>query len=261
MAILIAYLALGTLAGILAGLFGIGGGIVIVPGLYFLFLAQGFSEQICMHLAVGSSLASVVFTSMSSASAHHRRDSVHWTAVRGLTPGILAGAALGAALADLISERGLRLAFGLFEIVVAVQLLYGFKPAPHRDLPRRGVLGLTGAVIGMVSALLGIGGGTLTVPFLLWCNVSMHSAVGTSAACGLPIALAGALGFVITGWDGAGLPHWSSGYLYWPAVTAVAGGSVLLAPLGARLAHTLPVVSLKRLFALLVAVVGIRILI
>ena len=148
MAILIAYLALGTLAGMLAGLFGIGGGIVIVPGLYFLFLTQGFSEQVCMHLAVGSSLASVVFTSMSSASAHHRQGSVHWTAVRGLTPGILVGAALGAALADLISERGLRLAFGLFEIVVAVQLLYGFKPAPHRELPGRGVLGLMGVVIG-----------------------------------------------------------------------------------------------------------------
>ncbi|MGH8467749.1 MAG: sulfite exporter TauE/SafE family protein [Gammaproteobacteria bacterium] len=261
MATLIAYLALGTLAGILAGLLGIGGGIVIVPGLYFLFLTQGFPEQICMHLAIGSSLASVVFTSMSSASAHHRRGSVHWTAVRGLTPGLLAGAALGAALADLIPERGLRLGFGLFEIAVAVQLLVDFEPAPHRDLPRRGVLGLTGALIGMVSALLGIGGGTLTVPFLLWCNVSMHPAVGTSAACGLPIALAGALGFVITGWDGAGLPPRSSGYLYWPAVTAVAGGSVLFAPLGARLGHTLPVASLKRLFALVVAVIGIRILI
>lgn len=260
MEITIAYLSLGAMAGLLAGLLGVGGGLVVVPVLLFLYLFQGFPAQHAMHLAVGSSLMTVVFTSVASAASHHHHGVVRWAAVAALVPGIVVGALLGAGLAELISGHALRSVFGLFELVVAAQLLLGFRPAPHRELPVGLPLAVTGAGIGALSALLGIGGGTLSVPFLLWCNVSMHQAVGTSAACGLPIALAGAAGFIATGWDEPGLPPWSSGYVYWPAVASVVAGSALFAPLGARLAHRMRVASLKRAFAGVLAIIGLRML-
>jgi uncharacterized protein len=258
---LTAYLSLGAVAGLLAGLFGLGGGIVIVPALFFLYLQRGFPAELCMHLAVGSSLATVVFTSITSAMAHHRHGAVRWPVVRRLSPGIVAGAALGAVLAEHAPGRFLRVFFGLFELLVAVQLALAPRPDAHRDLPGTGGMWLVGTGIGALSTLLGIGGGTLTVPLLVYCNVPIHQAVGTSAACGLPIALAGAIGFAVAGWGEAGLPAGSSGYLYWPAVAAVMAGSAFLAPLGARLAHALPVATLRRLFAAVVALIGVRMLV
>lgn len=260
MEILLGYLSLGLLAGLLAGLLGVGGGLVIVPALLFLFRYQGFPEALCMHLAVGSSLASVVFTSVSSGLAHHRRGAVCIRTVMLLTPGILVGAVLGAWLADRVTARLLQWIFGGFEILVAAQLAWGYRPAAHRELPAQPALIGIGSVIGGLSALLGIGGGTLTVPFLVWCNVAMHRAVGTSAVCGLPIALAGALGFAATGWAVVGLPPGSSGYLYWPAIATVVAASALSAPLGARWAHALPVATLKRVFAGVLLLIGVRML-
>ncbi len=257
----IIYLATGAFAGTLAGLLGVGGGLIIVPILALSFASQGIAGEVQMHLAVGTSLATIIFTSLSSVYAHQRRGAVSWPAFRAMTPGIILGAFLGAVIARWLPTFSLRTLFGLFELFVAIQMALSLKPAPHRSLPGR--LGMSGAgvIIGSLSALVGVGGGTLTVPFLLWCNVTIHRAIATSAACGLPIAVAGATGFVISGWHNALLPEWSSGYLYWPALLGVVSASILFAPLGARLAHSMPTLVLKRLFALLLLGLALRMLI
>ena len=254
------YLATGAFAGLLAGLLGVGGGLIIVPVLALSFAAQGMADEVLMHLAVGTSLATIIFTSLSSVYAHHRRGAVDWQAFRAMTPGIVLGALLGAVIARWLPTLSLRYLFGVFELFVAVQMLLSMKPAPHRGLPGNWGMSGAGTVIGTLSALVGVGGGTLTVPFLLWCNVTVQRAIATSAACGLPIAVAGTSGFVITGWGNAQLPLWSSGYLYWPALLGVISASVLFAPLGAKLAHRLPSVVLKRLFSLLLLGLALRML-
>jgi len=256
----LAYGAVGAFAGVLAGLFGVGGGLVIVPVLALLFAQAGIAPEVLMHLAIGTSLATIVFTSISSVRAHHRRGAVRWDVVWQLTPGIVLGAWLGAALAERLSGDWLRYVFGVFELLVALQMGLNLRASPHRTLPGRPGMGAVGGVIGGVSAIVGIGGGTMTVPFLQWCNVPMRQAVATAAACGLPIAVAGALGFIISGWHNQQLPPLSSGYLYWPAFAGIVAASVLFAPLGARLAHTLPAAQLKRFFALFLALLGVRML-
>ncbi|NIR96510.1 MAG: sulfite exporter TauE/SafE family protein [Gammaproteobacteria bacterium] len=261
MEILAAYLVLGAFAGTVAGLLGVGGGLVIVPVLALLFSAQGMSGDVFMHMAVGTSLATIVVTAVSSAAAHHRRGAVDWPVFWRLSPGIVAGALLGSAIAGVLPSSLLRGFFGVFEIGVAIQMAFGARPAPHRQLPGATGTALAGFLIGIVSAIVGIGGGTMTVPFLVWCNVGMRRAVATSAACGLPIALAGAVGFTVAGWNAASLPAMSTGYVYWPAVAGIVIASILFAPLGARLAHTLPVPLLKRFFAIFLAALGLRMLI
>ncbi len=254
------YLALGAVAGTLAGMLGVGGGLVIVPVLAWSFAAHAIDPGLIMHLAVGTSLATIVFTSISSVRAHHRRGAVRWPLFWQLTPGIVVGAWLGALVAELLPTTALRTVFGVFELVVAVQLGFALLPEGHRDLPQRLGMGVAGAVIGGVSAVVGIGGGSLTVPFLVWCNVEMRNAVAVSAATGMPIAVAGAVGFVATGWGGAGLPSGAVGYLYLPALAGVVATSVLFAPLGARLAHRLPAATLKRFFAAFLALLGAKML-
>jgi uncharacterized membrane protein YfcA len=254
----LAYVITGALAGLLAGLLGIGGGLVIVPALAILFSSHGFAMENLMHFAVGSSLATIVATAMSSLLAHQRRGSVHWQAVRSLLPGILVGGLGGAWLARQISSTGLGLFFGLFEIMVALQLLFGASPPPQRRLPDPVVQGVAGTVIGAASALLGIGGGTLTVPWLLWHRVDIRMAVGTAATIGLPIALAGALGFALADLQTGERPAYSTGFIYWPAVIGIVLGSVPLAPAGARLAHHLPRPLLQRVFALLLVLIGLK---
>lgn len=254
------YLLAGAAAGVLAGLLGVGGGIVIVPALVFAFHAQGFPEALLVHMAVGTSLATIVLTSISSVRAHHRRGAVLWPLFWRLTPSIVVGSLLGAVIADWLPADVLRSVFAVFVLVIAAQMGFGAKPSPHRDLPGRVGMGMAGTVIGSISAIVGIGGGSLTVPFLVWCNVAMRNAVAVSAACGLPIAVAGSLGFLATGLNEVGLPAWSSGYLYWPAGAGIAVTSVLFAPLGAHLAHRIPADRLKRFFAIFLALVGLRLL-
>jgi len=255
---LLTYLLTGTIAGLMAGLLGIGGGLIIVPALVLLFASQGFAADTLMHFAVGTSLATIIPTSIASLWAHHRRSSVHWEAVRGLVPGIVAGALAGAWLARQVSSQGLAMLFGLFEILVAVHLLLGLQAGAHRSLPGVAGLGVAGAVIGGVSAMLGIGGGTLSAPFLLWNRVDIRLAVGTAAACGLPIAIAGSAGFAISGWSAAEQTGLNTGFIYWPAVFLIALASVPMAPAGARLAHYLPRKTLQRVFALALALVGMK---
>ncbi len=256
-----AYLLLGAIAGTLAGLLGLGGGLVIVPALFFIFQKQQFAPEITMHLALGTSLASVVFTALSSSYAHHRHGAVRWDALALLAPGVAVGALLGALIADSLPTKVLRIAFGVFECLVAAQMWFALRPRAQRGLPHKFGMLSVGAGIGVLSAVLGIGGGTLTVPFLVWCNVVIHQAVATSAACGLPIALAGSAGFIAAGWQAAQLPAWSSGYVYWPAAAGIIASSTALAPLGAWLAHKLPVQTLRRLFAVVLAIIGLRMLI
>ncbi len=255
---LLIYLTSGAVAGLMAGLLGIGGGLIIVPALAIVFAQQGFGADTVMHYAVGTSLATIIPTSISSLLAHQRRGSVHWTVVRRMVPGILMGALASAWLAKQLSSTTMAVLFGIFMLLVAAHLLLGAIPAPHRPLPGAGWLGVTGSVIGLVSGLLGIGGGTLTVPFLLWNRVDIRLAVGTAATIGLPIALAGTLGFILSGFHGAQQPGYNSGFIYWPAVAAVVLASVPAALLGARLAHYLPRVILQRLFALLLVIVGVK---
>lgn len=260
MEFLLIYVLTGAVAGVLAGLLGVGGGIVIVPALIFVFRAQGFDADVLVHMAVGTSLATIVLTSISSVRAHHRRGAVRWPVFWRLAPGIVVGSLLGAVIADWLPADTLRMVFAVFVLLVALQMGFGAKPAPHRDLPGKLGSGVAGLVIGTVSAVVGIGGGSLTVPFLVWCNVAMRNAVAISAACGLPIAVAGSLGFLATGLNETGLPPWSTGYLYWPAGAGIAVASVLCAPLGAWLAHQVPAQGLKRFFALFLGVVGLRML-
>lgn len=244
-----AYLMLGAFAGFLAGLLGVGGGAVMVPVLTTIFIAEGFARTEVVHLALGTSMAAIVFTSISSLRAHHRHGAVVWRIVRGITPGILAGTFAATFVASRLPTTFLTLFFAVFMSYVAVQMLLNIKPKPHRELPGKLGLSSVGLGIGAVSALVAIGGGTMSVPFMTWCNVKTQHAIGTSAAIGLPIALAGSFGYLINGWGEPELPAWSFGYVFFPALMLVVATSMLTAPLGARMAHSLPVATLKRAFS------------
>jgi uncharacterized protein len=260
MLVIAAYLALGALAGTLSGLFGIGGGLVIVPALIFGFGLQGVSPDIAVHLAVGTSLATIIFTSISSVRAHHARGAVRVEVLKPMAIGIVIGTAIGVNVAVALSGQTLQTIIGLFALAVAVQLGFGLKPKAARAVPGPASLTLVGGGIGWASALFGIGGGTLTVPFLTWCNVRMQQAVGTSAACGLPIAVAGAATNVWAGWGHSDLPAWSAGFVYGPALLGIALTSIFFAKLGVRLAHYLQPDVLRRTFALMLVAVGVRFL-
>jgi len=253
------YIALGAFAGVLAGLLGVGGGLVIVPMLSFIFVAQGLPAEHILHLALGTSLASIMFTSISSLRAHHGRGAVNWLVVRRITPGIMLGTFFGSWVAAQLSTGFLKIFFVIFLFYVAIQMLLNIKPKPHRQLPGSVAMTAVGGLIGGVSSLVGIGGGSMSVPFMIWCNAAMHTAVGTSAAIGFPIALAGAAGYLVNGLAVA-LPSQTVGFIYLPALLGVAGASILTAPLGARLAHSLPIDKLKKVFALLLLVMGTKML-
>jgi uncharacterized protein len=255
---LAAYFALGMFAGFAAGLLGVGGGLVIVPALIWLFDAQGISPEIQPHLALGTSLASILFTSLASVRTHHRHGAVDWSLVKHLAPGIVFGSLAGAWLASLIPARPLKIFFAMFLFYAALQMALNFKPKPHREMPGKPGMFMAGSIIGSVSSWVGIGGGTLSVPFQAWCNVPFHRAIGTSAAIGFPIAAAGAVGYLMGGWQRHDLPPGSLGYLFLPALGGVALGSVLTATWGAKTTHSLPVAKLKKVFALLLFVLAIR---
>lgn len=258
--VLLLCLLLGGAAGFLAGLLGIGGGMIMVPVFAWVLPASGVPANLIMQVAVATSLSVIALTSISSALAHHRREAVLWPAFRLLVPGLILGAWMGAALADVTPSLWLQRIVGVSALLVAAKMLLNLKPAAHRELPGAAGLISAGTVIGALSSLIGIGGGSLTVPYMNWCNVAMQRAVGTAAACGIPIAWAGAAGFVWAGLDEAGLPAGTLGYVYWPAFLATASASIFSAPLGARAAHALPAASLKKVFAVLLVLIGIQML-
>ena len=250
MTAVVLYLGLGLFTGVLAGLLGVGGGLVMAPMLVMLFSSQpGFPADEILHMALGTSMAVILFTSLASLRAHHQHGAVIWRVVQQITPGILVGTGLGTIFAAQVPAKPLAIFFTAFVCVVAVQMALNLKPKATRQLPGTGGIVGVGVGIGALSALVAIGGGSLTVPFLTWCNVRVQQAIGTSAAVGFPIALGGSLGYVLNGWGHAGLPAWSLGFVYLPAFALLVPTSMMTAPLGARLAHKLPVATLKRIFS------------
>lgn len=258
--IILIYLLVGAFVGILAGLLGVGGGLVLVPILAYTYTLQHFPYEHIMHLALGTSLASIIFTSISSLTAHNRLGAVRWDIFWQIVLGVLIGTFLGSCVASKMSTAFLSIFFVIFLYYVAFQMLLDRKPNPSRQLPEKfGMFGV-GNVIGAVSSFVGIGGGALSVPFMIWCNVPTHHAIGTSAAIGLPIAISGTLGYVYSGMYASQLPDWSVGFVYAPAFLGIVSASVLTAPFGAKIAHRLPVKRLKQVFAVLLTIMGTRVL-
>lgn len=247
----VALLVLGAATGFVAGLLGIGGGMLLVPFLTLLFTIRGFPEQHLVHMAIATSLATILFTSVSSVRAHHKRGAVLWPVAKVLAPGILLGSLVGAQIAGRLPTVFIALFFAVFVGFSALQMLRDKKPKPSRELPKPLGMFAAGNVIGFISSIVGAGGGFISIPFMVWSNVKIHNAVATSAALGFPIAAAGAVGYIIAGMSETTMPPGTVGFIYLPALLAVAGGSVLTAPLGARVAHAMDTTRLKRVFALL----------
>lgn len=252
------YLVLGAFAGLLAGLFGIGGGLIIVPVLVLSFHAQGVSPEIITHLALGTSLPTMIFTGFSSLRAHQEAGAVDWVMIRRLGVGMLIGAWLGGMTASQLSASTLNIIIGCFAWTMAVQMGLNLKPKAERRLPGPVGTGIAGTFIGWLSALFGIGGGSMTVPYLSWNSVPMRNAVAASAACSIPIAVAGSLSYLYAGWGRTDLPEWSVGFIYLPALLGIILTSTQFARIGARLAHRLSPQRLKQAFALLMLVVGAK---
>lgn len=257
---LLVYAAIGCVIGYLAGLLGVGGGAMTVPLLVICFTAQNFPREHILHLALGTSLACIVFTSASSLRAHHFYGAVNWRIFRNFSPGIVIGTLSGALVAGSVKTSVLTVIFSVFIFYAATDMLIDKQSKPTRQVP--GAVGLTGVglVVGMASSLVAAGGGFLTIPFMTWCNVKLHEAIGTSAALGFAIAVPGACGYVYTGLDAGALPAGSLGFVYLPAVASFAVGSVIFAPVGAATSHRLPVHLLKKIFAVVLYALALKML-
>ena len=255
------FLLLGACAGLLAGLLGVGGGLVIVAALVYLLPGQGIPAEHVMHVALATSLATIILTGLASARAHHRRGSVMWPSVRWLVPGLVVGGLVGAALASALNGAALRYTVAIFCLLAAAQLVFGTPKGSERaDAPVGPAMSAAGFGIGGLSAVVGIGGGSMTVPLLVWLGAPPVRAVGTSAACGVAIGLSSAFGYALMGPPPGSLPAGSFGYVYLPAALGIAVASVGLAPLGTRLAHRLSGPTLKKIFAGLLLLVGLSLL-
>ena len=252
------YLVTGIFAGLASGLLGVGGGLIIVPVLYFIFSAQNLPAEHVMHMALATSLATIIITSISSTRAHHKKQAVLWPIFSLLAPGICLGAWFGGIVASEIKTALLKPGFGIFELFVAGLLLLNYKSQQHHISINKIKSAAGGFVIGTLSAIVGIGGGTLTVPFLSWHNITMRNAVATSAACGLPIAAFGAASYIYAGWSINNLPEQTLGYVHLPAFALIIITSFLCAPLGAKLAHRLPENTLKKGFAIFLILIGLK---
>ena len=252
------YLMVGSIAGLISGLFGLGGGAIIVPLLIFSFAARGMPQELITHLAIGTSLATIIFTALSSIYTHHQKQAIRWDIVKTLVPGILLGGVLGGLFAISLDGVLLQLLFGGFLILVALQLLLYTPQVGGRALPNLLGMGASGSCIGGVSAVFGIGGGTLTVPLLTFFGVKIHQAVGTAAACGLPIALAATLAYGTATSDVASLPSGSIGFVFLPALLGIIVASLPCARLGALLAHRVNAQKLRKGFAWVTMGLGMR---
>lgn len=255
------FLLLGTFVGFMAGLLGIGGGGILVPILTSIFLSQGIAIDNVVHLALGTSMASMVITTFSSFRSHNAKGGVVWKAVKGMVPGIILGTFFATFLASYLSSLFLGVFFALFMAFVSIQMFLNKKPKPSRELSRNTGLFIAGSGIGAISALVSIGGGSLTVPYLTWQNIEIKKAIGTSAAIGLPISIAGTIGYLINGWSSSSPNDYIFGYVYLPAVALISITSFITAPYGAQMAHKLPVSILKKIFAVLLVLLSIKMLI
>jgi uncharacterized membrane protein YfcA len=255
------YLLLGAAAGFFSGLFGIGGGIIIVPFLVLLFSAQGFAPDLVLLMSVATSLSTIIVTSTASLYAHHRLGVVDWPVVKQLVPSFLVGSLLGSVVADSLPTDLFKTLFAFFPLWVAFQMIKPYSPALDPDQPSGGWnLSGAGGIIGALCTLLGAGVGVITVPFLVKRRFPLRQAMAISSACGLPLAIIGSLGYIALSWGKTGLPSWSLGYLYVPVFLCIVTSSRVFAPIGAQLAHKLPTEKLKRIFALFLFAVGMRLL-
>jgi uncharacterized membrane protein YfcA len=259
--IIASYLIAGVFAGLTAGLFGVGGGLVVVPILIFAFEAQGFPNDILTHMAIGTSLATIVFTSTSSVISHHKKGAVLWSVFKPMSAGIALGAVIGVLTIVQLDGQLLKKMFGVFAVGVSLKMLISPLHYEGRDLPSPPLLAVIGVFVAWVSSLFGIGGGTLTVPLLSRYRIAMKQVVGTAAACGLPIALFASISNMLIGQGVLGRPEWSVGYVYLPALLGISLASVYFAKVGAHFAHRLSSVLLRRLFSIFLMLVGIRFLI
>ena len=254
------YVAIGAAVGFFAGMLGIGGGAIMVPLLVILFDAQGLPKSHILHLAVGTGMATILFTSVASVRAHASRGAIRWDIARNITPGILLGGLVGSWIASFIPPLVFAALFTAVIYIAATNLLIDRKPKPSREAPGFAGMSVFGFLVSAASAFAAIGGAFLTVPFMLWCNVPMLPAIGTAAVIGFPIALSGTIGFVATGLRETGLPPYTVGFVYLPALAGIVVTSMLMAPVGAAAAHRLPTVWLKRIFAVLFYVMATRML-
>ncbi|WP_417345125.1 sulfite exporter TauE/SafE family protein [Ferrimonas sp.] len=252
------YLLLGAFAGVLSGLFGIGGGLVIVPVLLTTFKVLNFDNAIAIHMALGTSLATIIVTSINSMMAHHRRGGVNWKVVFTMVPGIVLAAYLGGYVAHLLDATILSYCFTAFILAVALKMWFGLKPKGQQPFPGPVGLSVSGAGIGFFSAIFGIGGGTISVPLLSRFGLEMRNAVGISSALGFPIALTGALSYAVSGWNQPGLPEMSLGYVYLPAFVGIILTSSIFSRFGAHLAHKLDPRIMQKSFAVLLFVIAIK---
>ena len=255
-----AYLALGGFVGFFSGLLGIGGGSAMVPVLVFIFAAKQFAPNYVVHLALGTGIASILFTSASSVRSHHWRSAVNWRIVRRMVPGVVTGTFCGALLAGYLDVRMLSIAFTALIYYLATRLLLETKPVASRDLPGSTVIALVGGGIGVLSSLSATGGASLVVPFLVKRNIRVHEAIGTAAAIGWPLAAAGTAGYIVSGLTTPGLPEYSIGFVYFPALFWIVIASMLMAPVGARIAHRTPGNTLKKIFAILLYILATKML-
>ncbi|MGP5202936.1 sulfite exporter TauE/SafE family protein [Psychrobacter aquimaris] len=247
----------GAFAGLSAGLFGVGGGMIIVPVLVWIFTAYHFPPEVVTHLAIGTSLATIAVTSLSSLMAHNKRGGVRWEIWRHMALGLVIGSLVGAGVADMIDGQMLQVIIGVGALLMALKMLFlSNKEQPNRPLPHAGVQFGAGTGIGLASSIFGIGGGSLTVPFLNWAGLPMRQSVGTSAACGLPIALAGAAGFAWFGQDVVNMPEGTIGFIHITGFLCISVASFAMAKVGAKLAHVLPALMLKRAFGVLLLIAG-----
>lgn len=259
--LLLGYILLGAIAGLIAGIFGLGGGIIIVPTLIFTFSYLDFPAQVLTHLAVGTSLATILFTSVSAIYVHHRKLAIDWSLALKLSVGMLFGGLIGAYFADFMPGALLQRIFAVYCVCVALQMWFAWSPKAILTVPARLGCILLGGAIGMVSGLFGIGGGSLVVPVLTLYRVKITQAIATSAVTGFPIAVSGTVGYIIMGWGNPSLPQGSLGYVYWPAMLGIILSSTAFAKFGALLAHRLPSRKLKKLLALVLVVVAIKLFI
>lgn len=247
---LLSFMLLGSFTGFAAGLLGVGGGMLTVPFVTMMLSASAFPPELVVHAAIATSLSTILFTSLSSVRAHHRRGAVMWPVVKLLAPGILIGSWVGPWIGAQIASASLALFFAVFVGFSATQMLRDKKPLATRELPQAPGMLAVGLLTGTLSGLVGAGGGFISVPFMTWCNVRIHNAVATSAALGFPIALAGTLSNIWFGMKEPALPPGSLGFIYLPALLPIVLASVITAPYGAKAAHALPVARLKKIFAL-----------
>ncbi len=252
--------ALGAFVGFMAGLLGIGGGLIIVPALLYLLPSVGIEVEQLPHIAIATSLAAIILTSLSSARAHNQRGNIPWQLFKPMLPGIVIGAMASGFISELIPAQELKLLFACFVILMAAQMAFPFKAENERELPSNKVLFAVSTLIAIVAGLMGIGGGVLFVPYLTWSGLQMRNAVGFSSATGFMIASAGTLGYVFAGWDVQGLPVGTLGFIYLPALIGIVITSMLVAPIGVKAASTWPTPVLKKIFALLLAVIGLKLL-